>query len=58
MITNDANGYTIETDKNGNVIYERHPDGYEEYNTYNENNKLIRSEQRYSNGRIEVENFR
>lgn len=44
-------------DSKGNITYEEHDDGYKEYNTYNENNKLIRSEQHYTNGIVEVETF-
>ena len=43
-------------DSNGNVVYEEHDDGYVEENTY-QDDKLIRSEQHYSNGIIEVEHF-
>ena len=43
-------------DSNGNVIYEEHDDGYTEHNTYI-NNKLARSEIRYSNGRIEIDHY-
>lgn len=43
-------------DSNGNIVYEEHDDGYTEQNTYR-NNKLIRSEQHYANGIIEIEHF-
>lgn len=49
---------TIKKDKNNNIIYESHMDGYEEFNTYNENNKLIRSECHYSNGLVEIEHYK
>lgn len=44
-------------DENGNVIYEEHDSGYFERNQYNENGKLIRSEQHYPNGIVEIEHF-
>lgn len=44
------------TDSNGNVVYESHDDGYVEINKY-DGDKLIRSEQHYSNGLVEVEHF-
>ena len=49
----------IETkkDENGNIIYEKHDDGYYENNTYNDNGKLIRSESHYSNGIVEIEKY-
>lgn len=43
-------------DENGNIIFARYGDYYER-NTYNKNNKLIRSEQHYGNGIVEVEQF-
>lgn len=43
-------------DSNGNIVYEEHDDGYVEENIYR-NNKLIRSEQHYANGIIEIEHF-
>ena len=43
-------------DKNGNIIYEEHDDGYYERNTY-ENGKLARCEIHYSNGITEVEQY-
>ncbi len=46
-----------EKDDNGNVIYEEHDDGYYEMNTYNSENKLIKSVIHYSNGLIEVEQY-
>ena len=46
-----------EKDSDGNVIYEQHDDGYYEYNTY-ENGRCIRSECHYSNGLVEVEQYK
>ena len=46
-----------EKDDNGNITYEEYDSGYKEYNTYSKNNKLIRSEQHYPNGLVEVENY-
>jgi chaperonin GroEL (HSP60 family) len=43
-------------DENGNVRYEEHDDGYREYDQY-DSDKLIRSEQHYPNGIVEVEHF-
>ena len=43
-------------DKNDNIIYERHSDGYYERNTYRDD-KLVRCETHYSNGHTEVEQF-
>lgn len=45
-------------DTNGNMIYEKHDDGYEEFNEYDSTNKLIRSESRYSNGIVEIDKFK
>ena len=45
-------------DKNGNIIYEKHDDGYEEFNEYDSTNKIIRSESRYANGIIEIEYYK
>lgn len=45
-------------DKNGNIIYERHDDGYEEFNEYDSTNKLIRSESRYANGIVEIDHYK
>ena len=44
-------------DDNGNVTYEKHSDGYEEFNKYNDKGKLIYSRQQYPNGIIETEQF-
>ena len=45
-------------DSKGNVVYEEHEDGYYEYNTYDESGNLIRSEQHYVNGLVEVEQWK
>lgn len=45
-------------DEDNNLVYEEHEDGYIERNTYDDNNHLVRSEQRYANGIIEVENYK
>ena len=44
-------------DKHGNLLHEAHDDGFEEINKYDSDNNLIRSECRYSNGIVEVENY-
>ena len=46
-----------EKDKNGNIIDEEHDSGYKEYNTYSDTNKLIRSEQHYPHGQVEIEKY-
>ena len=45
-------------DSKGNVVYEEHDDGYREYNTYDDSGHLIRSEQHYRNGLVEVEQWK
>ena len=49
-----------EKDDNGNIIYEEYDDGYYEMNTYNSENKLIKSLDLKKNGcieKIEVEQY-
>lgn len=44
-------------DKDGNLLYEKDADGYEERNDYDSHGNLIRSEILYPNGLREVEHF-
>ena len=44
-------------DENDNVVYRKDKDGYWERNTYDTNGKLIRSEQHYTNGVVETEQY-
>lgn len=42
----------------GDILYEEHSDGYYEINTYDLCGCLIRSEQHYANGIVEVEQWK
>lgn len=46
----------LERDKDGNIIYEEHDDGFYERSTY-ENGQLVRQETHYSNGITDIDHY-
>ena len=46
----------LEKDKDGNVIYQAHDDGFYEIITY-EQGQLVRQETHYSNGIVDVDHY-
>lgn len=56
-VEKDDYGNTIETDENGKIVYEKHPDGFEEFRTYYPSGKLRTVETHYTNGIVEHERF-
>lgn len=46
----------LEKDKNGNIIFEQHSDGFQEISYY-DNDKLIKQVTKYSNGIIEIDHY-
>jgi YD repeat-containing protein len=47
----------IEFDKDGNLVLEKRPDGFEERITYYDNGKIATVETKYPNGIIECERY-
>lgn len=46
----------LERDKDGNITYEEHDDGFYEISTYEEN-QLVRQETHYSNGIVDIDHY-